>query len=156
MKRTATELAYVTAAVQNASPAGLVVILYDQLIKDLQGAIVAIQKNNVEERAAEIKHGFMVLQQLQESLNMDAGGDTAQHLSRFYTTVRAAMLKAHMDVSAEILQCQIQLLFEVRQAWEQVDARQGRDKGDAPPVPRAATALQPSDEDERTPADWNA
>ena len=80
MKRTLTELAYVKAAVENASSAGLVVILYDQLIKDLQGAIVAMQKNNVEERAAELKHGFLVLEQLEGSLNMENGGDAARHL----------------------------------------------------------------------------
>src|SRR5581483_974172 len=103
MKRTPTELAYVAAAVQNASPAGLVVILFDQLTKDLQGAIAAIQKNDVEERASELKHGFLVLQQLQESLNMEAGGDAAQHFSSFYSSVRASMLQAHLSISAEIL-----------------------------------------------------
>jgi|SRR5581483_6246592 len=156
MKRTPTELAYVAAAVQNASPAGLVIILFDQLIKDLQGAIAAMQKGDVEERAAELKHGFLVLQQLQESLNMEAGGDAAHHFSSFYSAVRNSMLQAHLNISPEILQRQIQLLFEVRQAWETVDAKPGREKTATPPDARSAIAVPSSDEEERTPANWNA
>lgn len=154
MKRTPTELAYVKAAVENASPAGLVVILFDQLIKDLQGAIVSIQKKNIEERTADLNHGFLVLEQLEGSLNMESGGDAAKHLSRFYATVRAGMLNAHVQVSAEILQRQIQLLFEVRQAWETADRNLGREKSNVA-APSAFTA-HTTDEDDRVPANWNA
>ena len=164
MKRTPTELAYVKAAVENASSAGLVVILFDQLIKDLQGAIAAMQRHNVEERAAELKHGFLVLEQLEGSLNMETGGETAQHLSRFYSSVRASMMNAHMQVSPELLQRQIQLLFEVRQAWETADRNLARENSGAlvsapapaPPPVRSGFAAQTSEEDDRVPATWNA
>jgi len=121
MKRTQTELAYLRAAVQNASPVGLVIILFDQLISDLKGAIAAMEKRDVETRSAELKHGFLVLAQLQGSLNMEKGGEAAIHFSRFYSAVRAAMMEAHLKVSTEILVRQIGLLLDVRQAWQQVD-----------------------------------
>jgi len=121
MKRTPTELAYLRAAVQNASPVGLVIILFDQLINDLKGAIAAIEKRDVETRSAELKHGFLVLAQLQGSLDVENGGQAAVHFSRFYSAVRAAMMEAHLKVSAEILVRQIGLLLDVRQTWQQVD-----------------------------------
>ncbi len=121
MKRTQTELAYLRASVQNASSAGLVIILFDQLISDLKGAIAAMERRDVETRCSELKHGFLVLAQLQGSLDMKNGGKTAVHFSRFYAAVRAAMMEAHVKVSPEILVRQIGLLLDVRQAWQQVD-----------------------------------
>jgi flagellar secretion chaperone FliS len=121
MKRTQTELAYLRAAVQNASSAGLVVILFDQLISDLKRAIAAMESRDVETRSAELKHGFLVLAQLQGSLDMENGGEAAVHFSRFYSAVRSAMMEAHLKASPEILIRQIGLLLDVRQAWQQVD-----------------------------------
>lgn len=121
MRRTQTELAYLRAAVQNASSAGLVIILIDQLICDLKRVIAAMERHDVETRSTELKHGFLVLAQLQGSLDMENGGEAAVHFFRFYSTVRAAMMEAHLKISPEILVRQIGLLLDVRQAWQQVD-----------------------------------
>jgi flagellar secretion chaperone FliS len=122
MRRNPTELSYRRAAVQNASHIGLVIILYDMLIEDLHFAIAAIQQGDIEKRASELKHGFMVLQQLEGSLDMENGGDAARNLSRFYSVIRANLLEAHFKSSAPMLQRQIELLQDVRQAWEQANA----------------------------------
>ena len=121
MKRNQTELAYLRAAVQNASPVGLVILLLDQLINDLKRAIAAMEGRDVEARSAELKHGFLVLAQLEGSLDMENGGQAAINFSRFYSSVRAAMMKAHIKIDPSILVCQIGLLLNVRQAWQQVD-----------------------------------
>ncbi|MGA8153899.1 MAG: flagellar export chaperone FliS [Terriglobales bacterium] len=121
MKRTQTELAYLRATVQNASSVGLVIILFDQLISDLKRTIAAMENRDVETRSAELKHGFLVLAQLQGSLDMENGGEAAVNFARFYSAVRSAMMEAHLKVSPEILVRQIGLLLDVRQAWQQVD-----------------------------------
>jgi flagellar secretion chaperone FliS len=121
MKRTSNELSYLRAAVQNASPAGLVVILFDQLINDLRGAITAIGKRDVERRCEHLKHGFLVLAQLQGSLDKEEGGEAAVNFDRFYSAVRSKMMEANFKISAEILLHQIELLLDVRQAWQEVD-----------------------------------
>lgn len=123
MRRNPTELSYRRAAVQNATAAGLVIILYDMLIEDLYAAIEAIQQGNIERRAVELKHGFLVLQQLEGSLDMGKGGDAATVLSRFYSAIRAGMLEGHYRSSASILQRQIDLLLEVREAWVQANGQ---------------------------------
>lgn len=123
-----------TAAVENASAAGLVVILFDLLINDLKNAIAAIDSGDIEKRSAELKHGFLVLQQLQESVDMENGGTAATHFSNFYSAIRCQMLEAHLKISPEILKHQIELLLEVRQAWQQVST----------PVPVSAPAVEPA------------
>ena len=121
MTKNQTELTYLRAAVQNASPAGLVILLYDLLINDLECAIAAIAKNNVEERSKQLKHAFLVIEKLQGTLNMEEGGEAARRLSKFYSVLRSNIMGGHAKASAEILEGQIKLLLQVRGAWAQVD-----------------------------------
>jgi flagellar protein FliS len=116
-----TELGYRRAAVQNASSVGLIIILYDLLIQDLRQAMDAIDKRDIEGRAGAIKHAFLVLQQLEGSLDRENGGEAANNLSKFYAVMRARILQAHLKISSEILSEQVGLLLDVRQAWQQVD-----------------------------------
>ena len=109
------------AAAQSATAAGLVIVLYDLLVHDLEQAIAAFAKADIEERTAEIKHSFLVLQQLEGSLDMENGGEAAKHLSAFYSVLRSKILEAQIKASPEILRQQIELVLEVRQAWQQVD-----------------------------------
>lgn len=156
MKRTETEKAYLTAAVENASPVGLVIILMDLLVSDLKQAMVAMQSQNIEQRSAELKHGFLVLQQLQECLDMEKGGDAAQHFASFYSAVRSKMFEAQLKKDPDILQRQIELLLDVRQAWQQVDTPKSVPAG---PSSSALNGNPPSAapaQDEETSASWTA
>ena len=143
-----------TAAVENASAAGLVIILFDLLVNDMKNAIAAMAAEDIEKRTAELKHGFLVLQQLQESVDMDNGGDAAKHFSDFYSAIRCKMLEAQLKKSPEILERQIELLLDVRQAWQQV----------LTPTPVSApagsavstTSAANTNQDEQVTASWTA
>ena len=121
MKKSQTELTYLRAAAQNSTSVGLVIILYDLLVHDLEQAIAAFAEQDVERRTAEIKHSFLVLQQLEGSLDRQNGGEAAKHLGSFYSVLRSKILEAHIKASPEILRKQIELVLDVRQTWQQVD-----------------------------------
>jgi flagellar secretion chaperone FliS len=121
MRRNQTELSYRRAAVQNASAVGLVIIMYDMLIEDVREVIEALKQGDIEKRATALKHGFLVLGQMEGSLDMEKGGTAAVNLAQFYSVLRANLLDAHIKSSAEKFQRQIELMLEVRQAWEQVN-----------------------------------
>jgi len=122
---------YQNAAVQSASPTQLVCMLYDTLVRDMNRAILAIEAGNIEERAAEVKHALLVLQQLEAFLDMEKGGEPAANLSRFYAVLRNNIMKAHAEVDAERFRNQIALILWVRSAWEQVEGpgSQSPDRG---------------------------
>jgi flagellar protein FliS len=121
MKKSQTELTYMRAAAQNATSAGLVVILYDLLVHDLEQAMAAFAAGDVEGRTAEIKHAFVVLQQLEGSLDKKDAPEAASRLSQFYSTLRRNILAAQVKANPEILRRQINLVLDVRRAWQQVD-----------------------------------
>ncbi len=121
---------------RNASPIELVIILYDVLARDLHEAIAAMESGKIEGRSAKLKHGFLALQQLEGSLNMDEGGELATQMSRFYSMLRSQMLKAQLQQDAGILRELIELLFTVREAWAELNSRLAA----APEVPAAQAA----------------
>lgn len=114
-------LEYRRAATQQASVVGLVVALHDTLMGDLRRAAEAMERNNIQERCNQLIHGFKVLQQLDAMLDMENGGDTAINVRRFYKHVRGQMLNAQFKLAPEVLKDQIRIIFEVRQAWQQID-----------------------------------
>jgi flagellar protein FliS len=131
-----TESSYRRALVENASSVGLVIILYDLLIKDLKEAIAAIERRDTEARSAAIKHSFVVLQQLEGSLDHENGGEAARHFAGFYSYVRGRIFAAHFKISVEILAEQIGRLLELRQAWQQVDPANPQKSVASGPIPQ--------------------
>jgi flagellar protein FliS len=117
------QLAYQEVAVGNANAIELVVMLYDILAQDLHRAIEAMEAGDIELRSAKLKHGFLALQQLEGSLNMDEGGEMATSMSRYYSMLRAQMMKAQIQQDAGVLRELLQLLFSVREAWVELNSR---------------------------------
>jgi flagellar protein FliS len=135
MTRNQTELTYRRAGIQSASSVQLVIILYDLLIGALLGAITAIGKNDIEERSREVKRAFLVLDHMESSLNMESGGDAAKNLARFYAALRSNIMKAHAQMSRPDFERQIQLIFQVRGAWQKVDGQQAPNNSPKPSPP---------------------
>lgn len=117
------QLAYQEAAVRNANAIELVIILYDILARDLHSAIEAMKAGNIELRSSKLKHGFLALQQLKGTLNLDEGGELEANMSRFYSMLRRQMMKAQAQQDAAVLNELIQLLFSVREAWAELNGR---------------------------------
>src|SRR5208283_3043770 len=116
------ELCYRRAAAQQASSAGLVVILYDMLAGDVRQAIAAMRRGSIQDRSDRLKHAFAVLELLEGSLDMEKGGIAAANLSQFYRYLRRQLLAAQFNSDEQLLEKQIALIVDVQQAWRQADA----------------------------------
>lgn len=146
MSRTQTELTYLRASIESASSVDLVIILLDMLMSDLRGAVDALSKNDVERRAKELKHAFLVLEQLEASVDTNSGVEAASALSRYYAAVRVNIMNGHAKASAEMLNHQIELLSQIRATWADV----ARKNASPAAVSRMAESLS-SFESEQTP-----
>ena len=113
--------AYRHAAGHSASPVRLVIMLYEQLVKDLRRASAAMEKNEIEIRTQEIAHALLVVGRLQGTLDMQRGGEVASSLDRFYSVLRTNLLVAQVRASREVLGNLITQLLTLRHAWEEVD-----------------------------------
>ena len=148
-----TELSYRRAVVAEASSVGLVITMYDLLVNDLTQAMNALQKGDIEARSTAIKHAFLVLQQLQGSLDREKGGEAAKNLSQFYGFLRGRIWEAHVKKDHQGLSEPIQLLLEVRQAWAQVDPA---NSPAAPIGPSDQPVVTRTDDEKAATGDWTA
>jgi flagellar secretion chaperone FliS len=105
------------------SPVQLVIPLYEQAAKDVTEALKALRAGDIERRTFELDHAFLVIGQLQATLDMEHGGEVARNLERIYTLVRSRLLQAQIQASAEILEEQIGLLLSLRETWQEVERR---------------------------------
>jgi flagellar secretion chaperone FliS len=117
------ELQYRRAALHDVSPIGAVLLLYDQLVKDIRKAKAAMCEMRPEACANELKHALLVIQQLEGSLNRDTGEAFVPWLLRFYTLIRLNIIDAQVQRSPEKLDEQVKLILDVRSAWQEVEAR---------------------------------
>jgi flagellar protein FliS len=117
--------AYQQSAATGDKTIRLIILLYDQLLRDLHRAIDAIDKGDIDRRRNEINHGLGVLDHLQATLNMQEGGEVAERLERFYNLLRGNVVRASMQNSVELLQRELQNVTSVREAWAEVERTQG-------------------------------
>jgi flagellar protein FliS len=116
--------AYRTTDAITTDPVGLVVLLYDTLLKDIREAVLALAAQDFEGRAAAVRHSMLVLQQLQGTLDMERGGVVAENLERFYNFTRAKLLEAQIKMSAEMFEQQIIFVASIREAWTEVQKQE--------------------------------
>ena len=112
---------YREAAVRGASPVGLVVRLYEQVIEDLRQGIIAIEENAIERRTKYINHAILIIGHLQSPLDFSNGGKVAKDLDHFYNVLRQNLIDVQFYPSKQRLTQQITDLLAVREAWIAVE-----------------------------------
>ena len=146
--------AYRESAVQSASPVRLVVLLYEQIVQDLQRALNALERNDIEQRSREMDRALAIVGQLQATQDLEHGGEVAKNLEHFYTLLRASLLEARINASKTILETQITNLLSLREAWIEVEHTSRASAH--PPVSAQGVAAAEASSGDRAPSNWKA
>jgi flagellar protein FliS len=139
-------------ALESASAIDLVVALYDGIIRFLHEASAASERGEVQERRAAVKRALDIIIHLQARLRMDVGGEPAQVLSEFYSSVFAQIIKASQAASVERFTHAIECVRNVRDAWRQ--AASDPELNPAPPQAEGLSSF--GGEGELAVSHWNA
>jgi flagellar secretion chaperone FliS len=110
---------YQQQAVAGMNGVGLIVALYDGMVRFLNSAIAATEAGDVRERRIAVKRVLDILMHLQSRLRVDVGGP-AKTLSEFYASIFALCLEGSRLASAEQFRHAIRCILNVREAWQQV------------------------------------
>lgn len=136
--------AYRESAVRGASPVGLIVILYEEIIHSMRKAERAVHSGNIEERTRSLNHALAVVGHLQGILDFEKGGQVARDLSAFYDAARSKILDANMKNDGAAIEWIVTQCSVIKQAWALADlelsGKQGRLDAAAEAVPRMAIA----------------
>jgi flagellar secretion chaperone FliS len=144
---------YREAAVRGASPVGLVVRLYEQMIEDLRHVAIAIEKNDIRRRTQRIKHAILIVGHLQSTLDFDKGGKVARDLDDFYNTLRQSLVWVQSHPSKRGVAQLITDLLAVREAWVEVERAEKASVATATQT-ASSGATGPESESDHARMDW--
>ncbi len=114
---------YLKMQVDTSTPVERVVLLYDKAIVLLKEAIEALKVGDIPRKVNSIAKAERIIQVLNSSLDMEAGGEVAKVLREFYDTVLAGLFVANKDNDKQVLENIIMMLEAVREAWEEVNSK---------------------------------
>ncbi|MCX7924751.1 MAG: flagellar export chaperone FliS [Fimbriimonadales bacterium] len=111
---------YLETAVETASPARLIVMLYDGAIRFINEALYAMRQRDYETQNARLQRAQKILAELISSLDFDKGGEIAENLFRLYTYMYNQLVEANLQDSPERLEHVVDLLSDLREAWDTI------------------------------------
>jgi len=126
--------AYREADVRGATAVHLIVLLYEQIIRDLSQAAQAIEQNDIELRTRCINHAILVVGYLQSPLDFGKGGRVAKDLDQFYNALRQNLMQVQFFPSKTGMNQLITDAIAVREAWIEVE------RAEAALITRSVTA----------------
>lgn len=117
--------AYKETRVKTASPGSLIIMLYDEGIKNITLALEGMSDGKIEAKNIEHIHQYIlkaqdVITELMASLNMDAGGEIAENLLSLYSFFNQQLFQANMQKDPTPLKTICEMMIELREAWQHV------------------------------------
>ncbi|NLM00033.1 MAG: flagellar export chaperone FliS [Treponema sp.] len=119
--------AYKKTGVQTASRGKLVVMLYDEAVKQLTFALSNFVNNkvppkNIEKLNANILKSQEIITELMVSLDMTNGGsEIAKNLLSLYTYFNSELLDANINHNKDKISFVLSMMDELRGAWIQAE-----------------------------------
>lgn len=112
---------YRTASVETASPAKIVLMLFDGAIGFLHRALLGFEQESLTVRNETINNNVvksqLILNELRASLNLDAGGELAATLNRLYDYMHEQLRQANFKKDRAPILLTLELLGELRAGW---------------------------------------
>lgn len=113
-------LAYQENRVTTQTPGRVVVILYEGAIKFLKQAIGELDNGQFIEKGKSISRAVDIIQELNVTLNMEAGGEIAKNLRQLYAFMLERLFKANIKKDPDMIREVIGLLEGLNDGWKAV------------------------------------
>jgi flagellar secretion chaperone FliS len=112
--------AYAQQAASTASPAQLVLMLYDGALARVTGAQQALAEPvDVSAAHTSLTKAQAIVHELLVTLDVERGGEVAANLASIYTYVAGLLVEVNLSKDPAALTEVVDLLTGIRDAWEQ-------------------------------------
>lgn len=106
--------------IRTASPEMIIVKLYEGTMRFIRVAKDAHDGDRLEERGNAISRALAIVAELQQSLNMEAGGEISRNLDSLYVFVSDRLLEANLKGTTDALDDAHGVIQELHQAWVEI------------------------------------
>jgi len=129
--------AYRKLSVETASPARIVLMLYEGMLRFMEEAAAAIDEPDDLRRIERINNRLIraqnIISELQGNLDFSVGGDIPQTLYDLYDFWFRQLSKANLEKTREPIDTILPQVTEIRDAWDQM-LKQHASGGQAAPA----------------------
>ncbi len=108
---------YKQTSVQSASKEKLLLLLYEGAIRFMKQAAIAIDKKDIAGRGLNIGRAFDIVNELNNTLNHEAGGDIAKNLEQLYMFVSEQLTKCNASGQKKPLEDAIKIMETLYSGW---------------------------------------
>jgi flagellar secretion chaperone FliS len=110
---------YKQTAVQSASREKILLMLYEGAIRFMRQALQAIEKKDIAGRGMNIGRAFDIVNELNNTLNHEVGGDISKNLEQLYMFVTEQLTKANATGDAKPLSDALGVMETLHSGWVQ-------------------------------------
>ncbi len=110
---------YKSQSVQSASREKLLLMLYEAAIKFTKLAIQACNEKNISDRGYNIGRAFDIVNELNNSLNHNVGGELSKSLESLYMFVTDQFVQANISGKAKPLEDALKVIEILNNGWIQ-------------------------------------
>lgn len=110
---------YKQTQVQTASPGELVLMLYNGAIKNINTAIIHLEKGEKDEFRTKLDKALDIVTELMVSLKPE-GGDISTQLTNLYDFVINRLITGSAKYSEKELEEALQIITGLRDTWQQM------------------------------------
>src|SRR3989338_7964198 len=107
----------VETGVASASPHKLVLMLYDGALHSLNAAESLMRRRDIPAKGQAISKAISIIEELNRSLNLEAGEEIATNLRSLYSYMIQRLLNANLKNDLDLLGEVTRLLSTLREAW---------------------------------------
>ena len=120
--------AYLDASIATASPARLLVMLYDRLVLDVQRALDAQERGDNEATHHQLVHAQDIVMELHSSLKPEVfkGG---HDLAALYAFLHRQLVRANMTKDAAVTTDCLRIVTDLAETWRQAALESALAKG---------------------------
>jgi flagellar protein FliS len=111
---------YKRMQVETASQGKLILMLYEGALKNLRMAKSAIAEKKINDAHNCLMKTQAIIGELNNTLNMEAGGGVAENLRKMYTYLLQRLLDANLKKDGNIVEEILGLLLTMKEAWEEI------------------------------------
>jgi len=127
------------SAITDASPHQLIAMLIDGSLARLASAKGGIERNDYAAKGVNIGKAVDIINGLQNSLDMEVGGDIAANLYRLYDYMVRRLMDASIKNDAAIVDEVVSLLKEIKDGWDNIPVEFHHKAHAATPTAQLAT-----------------
>jgi len=105
---------------KNADPYELVQMVLKAILGKITAATSCIERNDIAEKGQLISDSITLISSLEESLDMEKGGDISNNLAGLYNFCVNHLLTANADNDIDKLNEVHTIILTIKEAWDQI------------------------------------